>query len=99
MTLFFCLINSAIHKAAGLTVPGLSMILPGTIPETSISREWSRWLERSPDYVLYSGRPYGGFVNSAVISFTKISLILIEMPKKVLLHEEDGNRMKERPFS
>ena len=51
-------------------VPGLSMILPGTIPETPISREWSRWLERPPDYVLYSGRPDGGFVNSAVISFT-----------------------------
>ena len=33
---------SAIHKAAGLTVPGRSMILPGTIPETPISREWSR---------------------------------------------------------
>ena len=36
---------SAIHKAAGLTVPGHSMILPGTIPETPISREWSRQLE------------------------------------------------------
>ena len=34
-----------IHKAAGLTVPGHSMILPGTIPETPISREWSRRLE------------------------------------------------------
>ena len=33
---------SAIHKAGGLTVPGRSMILPGTIPETPISREWSR---------------------------------------------------------
>ena len=37
--------NSVIHKAAGLTVPSRSMILPGTIPETPISREWSRWLE------------------------------------------------------
>ena len=37
---------STIHKAASLTVPGRSMILPGTIPETSISREWSQWLER-----------------------------------------------------
>ena len=34
--------DSAIHKAGGLTVPGRSMILPGTIPETPISREWSR---------------------------------------------------------
>ena len=33
--------NSAIHKAAGLMVPGHSMILPGTIPETPISCEWS----------------------------------------------------------
>ena len=31
--------NSAIHKAAGLTVPSSSMILPGTIPVTPISRE------------------------------------------------------------
>ena len=32
--------NSAIHKATGLTVPGHSMTLPGTIPETPISHEW-----------------------------------------------------------
>ena len=57
---------SAIHKAAGLTVPGHSMILPGTIPETPISREWSQRLEHPPDHVLYGGRLYGGFVNSAV---------------------------------
>ena len=31
-------VNSAIHKAADLRVPGHSMILPGTIPETPISR-------------------------------------------------------------
>ena len=42
------------------------MIFPGTIPETPISREWSRRLERPPDHVLYGGRPYGGFVNSTV---------------------------------
>ena len=42
------------------------MILPGTIPETPISCEWSRQLEHPPDHVLYVGRPYGGFVNSAV---------------------------------
>ena len=41
-TLFY----NVIHKAAGLTVPGHSMILPGTIPETPISREWSQWLEQ-----------------------------------------------------
>ena len=38
--------NSAIHKAAGLMVPSCSIILPGTIPETPISREWSWQLER-----------------------------------------------------
>ena len=57
--------SSTIHKAAGLTVPGHSMILPGTIPEIPISHEWSRQLERPPDHILYGGRPYGGFVNSA----------------------------------
>ena len=36
---------SAIHKAAGFMVPGRSMILPGTIPETPMSRQWSRQLE------------------------------------------------------
>ena len=41
-----------------LTVPGRSMILPGTIPETPISHEWG-WFQ--------PGRmPTGGFVNSAV---------------------------------
>ena len=38
-------LKSTIHKADGLTVPGHSMILPGTIPETPISREWIWWLE------------------------------------------------------
>ena len=47
-------------------VPGRSMILPGTIPETPISREWSRQLEHPPDHALYGSRPYSGFVNSAV---------------------------------
>ena len=59
--------NSAIHKAAGLTVPGHSMILPGTIPETHISCEWSWWLEQPLGVVPIAGRtPTGGFVNSAV---------------------------------
>ena len=36
-----CYIRGAgsIHKAASLTVPGCSMILPGAIPETPISCE------------------------------------------------------------
>ena len=33
------LLNSAIHKAGGLTVPGRSMMLPGTIPESPIRYE------------------------------------------------------------
>ena len=58
-------VNSAIHKAAGLTVPGHSMILPGTIPETPISHECSRdW--NGPWGRFQPGRtPTGGFVNSA----------------------------------
>ena len=39
--------NSAIHKAAGLTVPGHSMTLPGTIPENLLSHEWGQRLEWS----------------------------------------------------
>ena len=38
-------IYSAIHKAASLMAPGHSMILPGTVPETPISRKWSWQLE------------------------------------------------------
>ena len=41
-------IYSAFHKAARLMVPGCSMILPGTIPETPISCEWNWWLEQPP---------------------------------------------------
>ena len=64
---------SATHKTVGLTVPGHSMILPGTIPETTISREWSRRQEG----VVPTGRSFqlgerlaGGFVNSAVRRMT-----------------------------
>ena len=42
------------------------MILPGTIPETPISCEWSQRLERPPDQILY-----GGFVNSAVQRYSQ----------------------------
>ena len=42
------LLNSAIHKTAGFTVPGRSMILPGTIPLFHPwSRQWGWWLEWS----------------------------------------------------
>ena len=44
------------------------ILVPGTIPETPISREWSRWLERPLGVVPTAGRtPTGGFVNSTVI--------------------------------
>ena len=46
-------------------VPGRSMILSGTFPETPISREWSQWLERPLGWFQ---PPAGGFVNSAVNS-------------------------------
>ena len=59
---------SAIHKAAGLAVPGRSMILPGTIPETPISHKWSWQLERPLGVIPTAGRmPTGGFVNSTVM--------------------------------
>ena len=35
--------NSAIHKAASLTIPDCSMTLPQTIPENLLSHEWG-WL-------------------------------------------------------
>ena len=58
---------SAIHKAAGLMVPGHSMILPGTIPETPISHEWSWRLERPLGVIPTADRtPTGSFVNSTV---------------------------------
>ena len=59
-------INSAIHKVAGLTVPGRFMILPGTIPETPISREWGWWLEWSLRVIPAGECLASGFVNSSV---------------------------------
>ena len=47
-------------------VAGHSMILPGTIPETPISREWSQRLEQSLGVVPTGERHAGGFVNSPV---------------------------------
>ena len=32
--------SSVIHQSAGLTVPGRSVTLPGTIPQTPIGHEW-----------------------------------------------------------
>ena len=59
--------NSVIHKAAGLTVPGRSMTLPGTIPENLLSCEWGQWLELSLRVVPAAGRMLDGdFVNRAV---------------------------------
>ena len=60
-------IYSTIHKVTGLTVPGHSMLLPGTIPETLISHEWEPpagmglWGCFQPGEYLADG-----FVNSAV---------------------------------
>ena len=51
-------INSAIYKAGSLTVPSHTMILPGTIPDTLISCEWSQQLEW-PLMVIPDGRMPG----------------------------------------
>ena len=59
--------NRAIHKAAGLTVPGHSMTLPGTIPENLLSHEWGQRLEWS-EVLPTTGRMLdSGFVNSTII--------------------------------
>ena len=53
--------------------PHSSMILPGTIPETPISCEWSQRLEWPLGVVPTTGRtPTGGFVNSAVTHGIKL---------------------------
>ena len=58
---------SAIHKAAGLMVPGQSMILPGTIPENFLGCEWGWILQGSHRVVPAAGRTLdGGFLNRAV---------------------------------
>ena len=53
---------SVIHKAAGLTVPSHSMILPGTTP---INPEQSRWLEQVSEVVPTGECLASGFVNTA----------------------------------
>ena len=58
--------NHGIHKAPILTVPGCSMILPGTIPEIPISCEWSWHLEWSLGVIPAGRTLVGGFVNCAV---------------------------------
>ena len=50
------------HKAAGLTVHGRSTGLPGIIPKISKEATIQNALQR----LLYDGRLYGGFVNSAI---------------------------------
>ena len=71
-------IYSAIHKSTGLMVPGRSMILPGTIPETPTSHEWGQRLEQSPGVIPARRMPGGDFVNSAVnkmyLSFGRMSM-------------------------
>ena len=59
-------VNSAIHKAAGLMVPGRSMILPGTIPETPVSHEWSHGWNGPWGSFQQGERLAGDFLNSAV---------------------------------
>ena len=62
----FSRLYSAIHKAAGLTVPSRSMALPGTIPGNIFSHEWGWQLEWSLRSFETGERLAGSFVNSAV---------------------------------
>ena len=57
-------INSPIHKAGGFTVHGHSTGLPGIIPVEQKSVHWLSMGAAGRNDLL-SGRPYGGFVNSA----------------------------------
>ena len=57
------MLNSAIHKAVGFTVPGRSTVCLALFLKVSISCEW----ERSPDGLSWPFQPPArSFVNSAV---------------------------------
>ena len=58
--------NSAIHKAAGRAIPGFAWYNSCGTEKCPLAVNGSRQQERPPEVVLYGGRPYGGFVNSAV---------------------------------
>ena len=62
--------SSAIHKAAGLTVSRLCLVLfhHSIVPlkNVALGVYGSRRQERPPETVLYSSRQSGGFVNRAV---------------------------------
>ena len=57
---------SAIYKAAGRAVPGFAWYNSCGTEKCPLAVNGSRRQERPPEVVLYGGRPYGGFVNSAV---------------------------------
>ena len=59
------LLYSAIHKAAGLTVPGHSMISIGTIPVEHKSVHWLSMGATGRNH-LRGGIPAGSFVGTAV---------------------------------
>ena len=59
-------INSAIHKATGRAVPGFASYNYCGTEKCPLAVNGSHRQERPPEVVLYGGRPYGGFVNSAV---------------------------------
>ena len=58
--------NSAIHKAASRAVPGFAWYDSCRTEKCPLAVNGSRRQERPPEVVLYGGRPYGSFVNSAV---------------------------------
>ena len=66
--------NSAIHKAAGRAVPGFAWYNSCGTEKCPLAVNGSRRQERPPEVVLYGGRPYGGFVNSAVNCQSKCAM-------------------------
>ena len=74
-------INSAIHKAAGRAVPGFAWYNSCGTEKCPLAVNGSRWQERPPEVVLYGGRPYGGFVNSAVNRLRLKVFLVFETPE------------------
>ena len=68
--------NSPIHKAAGRAVPGFAWYNSCGTEKCPLAVNGSRQQERPPEVVLYGGRPYGGFVNSAVNTACKMGINL-----------------------
>ena len=62
-------LNSAIHKAAGKAVPSFAWYNSCGTEKCPLAVNGSRRQEWPPEVVLYGGKPYSSFVNSAVRQF------------------------------